>query len=160
MAGTPEAFISHTMSRPVTLEMNGEQVGELVLLSRWAGEEGVPVALVTGDRAATNESERFLPGTPTVTVKVAISWERARSASTDDAYEYLHEAVVHALNDSSEWQTYRSNTPIQFRLKLDPEPAMVARIPWLKRDAEGWLTGQVDSTKDAIDLIDVATALA
>src|SRR5690606_29402869 len=67
MAGTPDAFISHTMSQAVTLEMNGEQAGELALLSRWAGDNGIPVALAAGDRAAMREAATFLPGTPTFT---------------------------------------------------------------------------------------------
>lgn len=159
MAGTAEAFISHTMSQRVTLEMNGKQAGELALLSRWAGEEGVPVAIATGDRAATAESERFLPGTPTLTVKDALSWERARVVPPEQAYERIHQAVVRAVSARDGWITYRSETPIHFRIKLNPEPVMASRIPWLKRDTEGWLTGQVDSTKGVIDLIDVFTTL-
>lgn len=160
MAGTTDAFISHTMSQRVTLEMNGEQAGELALLSRWAGEEGVPVAITTGDRAATVESKRFLPGTPTFTAKDALSWERARSVPAEQAYKRLHQAVVETLSNPGDWQTYQSTSPVKFRIKLDPEPAMAARIPWLSRVDDNWLTGQVDSTKGVIDLIDVVTALA
>ena len=160
MAGTTDAFISHTMSQRVTLEMNGEQAGELALLSRWAGEEGVPVAIVTGDRAATVESERVLPETPTLTVKDALSWERARVVPPQQAYERLYQAVVETLSKPGGWHTYRSDTPIHIRIKLNPEPAMAAKIPWLTRDTDGWLTGQVKSTKGVIDLIDVLTALA
>lgn len=160
MAGTTDAFISHTMSQRVTLEINGEQAGELALLSRWAGEEGVPVAIVTGDRAATEEAARFLPETPALTVKDAISWERARVVPPEQAYEQLRQAVVTAVNQRDGWRTYQSDTPVHFRIKLNPEPAMAAKIPWLHRDADGWLAGQVESTKGVIDLIDVFTALA
>lgn len=160
MAGRTNAFISHTMSQRVTLEINGEQAGELALLSRWAGEEGIPVAIVTGDRAAAEESARFLPGTPTLTVKDAISWERARVVPPEQAYEQLHRAVVETLSNPDGWRAYQSETPVRFRIKLNPEPAMAAKIPWLTRDADGWLTGEVTSTKDIIDLIDVLTALA
>ncbi len=160
MAGTAGAFISHTMSQRVTLEINGEQAGELALLSRWAGEEGVPVALATGDRAAAAESERFLPGTPTLSVKNAVSWERAEAVPAERAYEQLHEAVVRALQDQDGWSNHRAETPVHFRIKLNPEPAMAAKIPWLQRDPEGWLSGTVASTKGVIDLIDVCTALA
>lgn len=160
MAGTTDAFISHTMSQRVTLELNGEQAGELALLSRWAGEEAVPVALVTGDRSATLESGRFLPRTSTLTVKDAVSWERAKAVPAEQAYEQLHQAVVRALGNREGWMTYQSGTPVHFRIKLNPEPLMAAKIPWLQRDSDGWLAGQVDSTKDIIDLIDVLTALA
>jgi D-amino peptidase len=160
MAGTTDAFISHTMSQRVTLEMNGEQAGELALLSRWAGDEGVPVAIATGDRAATVESKRFLPGTPTLTVKDTLSWERAQALPPEQAYEQIHRAVVRAVSDRDGWRIYQSRTPVHFRIKLNPESATATKIPWLSRDADGWLVGQVDSTKDVIDLIDVLTALA
>ena len=159
MAGTGDAFISHTMSQPVTLEMNGVQSGELAILSRWSGEAGVPVALVSGDDATLAEAETFLPGTPGVAVKTAISWGQADCLPVEQASTLLRNSVVKALSNPSGWKVYRNDTPVSVRLKLDPEPPMVNKIPWLKRDAAGWLTGEVDSTKGVIDLIDLVTAL-
>jgi D-amino peptidase len=159
MAGTENAFISHTMNQAVTLEMNGEQCGELALLSRWAGEAGIPVALTIGDRAAMDESQRFLPGTPTLVVKDAVSWERASCVPLDNAYEELHDAVTAALRQPENWRCYQSETPVNVRIKLDPEPPMASKIPWVARHQDGWLQCQVQSTKDVIDLIDVFNAL-
>lgn len=159
MAGTGNAFISHTMSQPVTLEMNGVQTGELAILSRWAGESGVPVALLSGDEATLTEGREFLPGTPGVAVKKAISWEHADCLPAEQANTLLRNGVIEALSNPSDWKLYRNDTPVSVRLKLDPEPPMVGKIPWLKRDAEGWLTGEVDSTKGVIDLIDLVSAL-
>lgn len=159
MAGTGNAFISHTMSQPVTLEMNGEQCGELAILSRWAGESGVPVALVSGDTATIAEARQFLPGTPGVQVKRAISWEQADCLPVEEASRLLHDAVVEALSNPDGWNLYRNETPVRVRVKLDPEPPMAGKIPWLKRDGQGWLTGQVESTKGVIDMIDLFTAL-
>lgn len=159
MAGTPDAFISHTMSQAVTLEMNGEQAGELALLSRWAGDNGIPIALAAGDRAAMREAATFLPGTPTFTTKDAISWERATPVDAAQVYPELRAAVRDALLKSQGWQTYRTQSPVNFRIKLNPEPPMAAKIPWVTRDDDGWLTGQVQNAKEVIDLIDVFTAL-
>jgi len=159
MAGTGNAFISHTMSQNVTLEMNGEQSGELALLSRWAGEAGIPVGLVTGDQAAVDEAMRFLPGTPAVSVKQAVTWELADCLPIELAYSKIDEAVRNALENPSSWIQYRNNSPVKVRIQLDPEPTMACKIPWLARHNDGWLAGEVRDTKAVIDLIDLCTAL-
>lgn len=101
----------------------------------------MPVALVTGDRATVEESARFLPGTPALSVKDTISWEQALIVPVEQGYELLHQAVVETLSNPGGWRTYRSETPVCFRIRLNPEPPMAAKIPWLQHDDEGWLTG-------------------
>jgi D-amino peptidase len=159
MAGTGNAFISHTMSQNVTLEMNGEQCGELALLSRWAGEAGIPVGLVTGDQAAVDEATRFLPGTPAVAVKDAVTRERADCLPPELAYSKIDETLGRVLANPASWKRYRNDTPVQVRILLEPEPAMASKIPWLTRHHDGWLAGEVRDTKAVIDLIDLCTAL-
>jgi D-amino peptidase len=159
MAGTGNAFISHTMSQNVSLEMNGDQCGELALLSRWAGEAGIPVGLVTGDQATVDEAQRFLPGTPAVSVKQAVSAERADCLPVAVAHARIDEAIRDALTNPANWNLYRNSLPVQVRVRLDPEPAMAIKIPWVTRESDGWLAGEVRDTKAVIDLIDLFTAL-
>lgn len=159
MASTGNAFISHTMSQNVSLEMNGEQCGEIALLSRWAGEAGIPVGLVTGDQATIEEAKRFLPGTPAVSVKQAVSLERADCLPIDLAYSEIDAAVQGTLAQPESWNQYRNDLPVKVRIRLEPEPAMAGKIPWLTRHSDGWLAGEVRDTKAVIDLIDLCTAL-
>jgi len=60
MAGTKNGFLDHTQSSAHIFGwyVNGREVGELGQLAAIAGHFGVPVALVTGDRAATIEAKR------------------------------------------------------------------------------------------------------
>ena len=62
MAGTEGGILSHTESSVGIHHMwlNGVQVGEIAIDAACAGSLGVPVVLVTGDKAATEEAKRVL----------------------------------------------------------------------------------------------------
>lgn len=62
MAGTPQAVLEHTWSsaRWVRCRVNGREMGEIGMMAAYAGHFGVPVTLVTGDRAACDEAKSFL----------------------------------------------------------------------------------------------------
>ncbi|HET9017179.1 MAG TPA: M55 family metallopeptidase [Thermomicrobiaceae bacterium] len=159
MAGTRPAFISHTMFRGLALEVAGRPTGEIGLISRWAGEWGVPVALVAGDRAATLEAEAFLPETPTLTMKQARSWDRADALPVEQAHAALRAEVARALARPDRWHVYRPETPVRFRLRLREGGATAARLPWLAAEDGGWLAGELPTVRGLIDLIDVLAAL-
>lgn len=159
MAGDPDGFISHTMYRGITVEVNGREVGELWLLSRWAGTHDVPVVLVSGDQAAIDEAAIDLPGAPGVVVKTARSFSEADVVPLHEAHLRLFNATVAALSTPDSWNTYRSEGPLAFRLKLDPEPEQMIQIPALRHDADGWLVGSVSEARQLIELIDAVAAL-
>lgn len=159
MAGDPDGFISHTMYRGITVEVNGRAVGELWLLSRWAGTHNVPVVLVTGDKAAIAEAALDLPGTPGVVVKTARSFSEAEVVPIASAHQQLFDATFATLRDPDGWNTYRSAGPLAFRLKLDPEPEQMIQIPALRHDADGWLVGEVTEARQLIELIDAVAAM-
>ncbi len=54
------------------ISVNGITVGEIGMEAALAGENGVPLVLVTGDSAGVKEAEALVPGVVTVTVKEAI----------------------------------------------------------------------------------------
>jgi len=62
MSGTPKAVLEHTWSsaRWHKCRLNGRETGEIGLMGAFAGAHGVPVTLVTGDRAACSEARQFL----------------------------------------------------------------------------------------------------
>lgn len=60
-AGTVSSALSHTWSSNLNdLRIAGESTGEYGLISYVAGEFGVPVLLVTGDRTTCDQTEAFL----------------------------------------------------------------------------------------------------
>lgn len=159
MAGDDQGFISHTMRQGLAVAVGGQQIGELSLLAWWLGEHGIPIGLISGDRAATAEADRFFPETPCHTVKRAESWGRATCIPTEQSYEALRARVSRMMEQTGRWQTYRPVLPVPFQLKLrDPNP-LPGLIPWLRDGENGWLEGEVEHARDLIDLIDVVSGL-
>lgn len=159
MAGDQTGFISHTMTQGIAVEVEGSEIGEISLISWWLGEHGIPVGLITGDRAASAEADRLFPDTPTHTVKTAESWARASCIPFEKIYEALRTRVARVMQQQERWKIYRPPSPVNFRLLMRDEVWTVPLIPWLTEEEGGWLSGQVERARDLIDLIDAVSAL-
>jgi D-amino peptidase len=159
MAGDPTGFISHTMTHGVALAVNGSQIGELALFGWWLGEHGVPIGLISGDRAATAEANRFFPDTPTLSVKQAESWSRATCVPVEQAYEALSARVTRIMQQRERLRVYPPPEQLAVRIRLREANPFVHLIPWLTEGDDGWLTGAVEKAHDLIDLLDVISAL-
>ena len=73
-AGTLRGIMAHTSSSKVfSLKFNDIEVGELGTDVAIAGYFGVPVIMVTGDRAVCDEAHELLGGIETVAVKEGVS---------------------------------------------------------------------------------------
>jgi D-amino peptidase len=159
MAGDKSGFISHTMTQGISVEIGDRRVGEIALISWWLGEHGIPVGMVTGDRAATAEADRFSIDVPTLTVKRADSWARATCIPVDQAYEALRIRVSRVLEQAGRWHVYRPESPVKFRIRFRDDCPTARLIPWLDEQADGSLVGGASKMRDLIDLIDVISAL-
>jgi D-amino peptidase len=109
MAGTRHATIDHTYtSRVYQARVNGNPVGELALNAAMAGAHGVPVALVTGDRALAAEARALLGnGVETVIVKEAVGRFAARSVAPSVACEQIRSSAAAALRRTHEPFTFQ-----------------------------------------------------
>jgi len=97
-SGTGAAVLEHTWSgRLVELRLNDQIVGEMGLNAALAGAYGVPVVLVTGDRAVTEEARALLGGIETVVVKEGVTRLSARCLHPDVAHERIRQAAERAL---------------------------------------------------------------
>lgn len=98
-AGTARALLDHTMTDVVRdARLNGRSMGELGLNAALAGSYGVPVALVSGDRATADEARDVLGSdVGTVVVKEAVSRHAARSMAPEVARQRIREGVTAAL---------------------------------------------------------------
>jgi D-amino peptidase len=69
--GTARAHFDHTISTACISEirLNGQPMGEIGLYAAFAGLHGVPVALITGDRAAVAETRELVGEVAGVAVK-------------------------------------------------------------------------------------------
>jgi D-amino peptidase len=119
-AGTPSAILDHTFSgRCVAhVELNGRSVGEIGLNAALAGIFGVPVGLVTGDRAATAEATSLLgPNLHTVTVKEAVANQAARCLHPEEVQSLIRQEAEQAMM-TNQVEPLVLETPVTMRLML------------------------------------------
>jgi len=93
MSGTAEAFLEHTQSSRewFDFKINGQSQGEVGQLAAYAGHYGVPLAMVSGDRALCAEIGRLFPEVVTAEVKKA----RYRNQCTCYPAERVTELLAH-----------------------------------------------------------------
>jgi D-amino peptidase len=97
-AGTGGATLEHTFTYRVgEIRFNGQALGETGLNAALAGAYGVPVALVTGDKAATEEARTLLGEVETVTVKGGVTRTAARCLHPEVVRQRIREAAERAL---------------------------------------------------------------
>ncbi len=97
--GTGRAVMEHTWSGRTVGEvsLNGRVVGETGFNAALAGAFGVPVVLVSGDRAVTEEARALLGEIETVAVKEGVSRYAARCLHPQVAQERIREAARRAM---------------------------------------------------------------
>src|SRR5438309_7255 len=109
MAGTPDGVLSHTVSSQAwqALRFNGTLVGETGINAALCGNWGVPVLLVTGDRAVCREGTGLLgDGLTTVEVKEGLGRFSARMKTPAEARELIEAGARQALPDLSAAEPY------------------------------------------------------
>src|SRR5689334_15986156 len=114
MAGAADGVLSHTVSGQAwqNLRFNGTLVGETGINAALCGHFGVPVLLVTGDRAVCTEARQLLgDGLTTVEVKIGLGRSSARSVAPRRARELIEDAAKRALKDLSAVKPYDPGKP-------------------------------------------------
>src|SRR6478672_6538618 len=101
-AGTGNAVIDHTYTdRVYEVRVNGQPFGEAGLNAALAGAFGVPVALVSGDRALAAEVRELLgEQVETVVVKEPLGRYAARAVAPAVARRRIHDGAKRALAHS------------------------------------------------------------
>jgi D-amino peptidase len=124
MAGTRYAFLDHTQSSASWYNyfLNGRKYGEIGQMAVMAGHFGVPLVLVTGDRAACVEAQELVGAEHIVTVQVkeAVSRQVARCLQPQRAQQMIYEGAKQALQLVREGRArpYRLDPPIRVRLEF------------------------------------------
>ena len=119
MAGTADGVLSHTVSGQAwqSLSFNGTLVGETGINAALCGHFGVPVLLVTGDRAVCNEGKELLGnGLTTVEVKEGLGRFSARMKTPARARELIEEGARNALSDLSAVAPYDPGRPCEIAI--------------------------------------------
>jgi D-amino peptidase len=114
----PSGVRAHTLSSAsyAGVALNGVQVPEAGLNAAIAGHYGVPVALISGDDAAVEETRRLIGDIEGVVVKRAISFHAASTLTPQAAQSLIRERVKAALARRASLRPYRMTTPVRLDL--------------------------------------------
>jgi D-amino peptidase len=119
MAGAAGGVLSHTVSGQAwqNLRFNGTLVGETGINAALCGQWGVPVLLVTGDRAVCVEGRELLgEGLTTIEVKEGLGRFSARTKTPQRARELIEEGAKKALSDVSAVAPYDPGRPCEIEI--------------------------------------------
>ena len=115
-AGCPGNALSHTMNgRNNRVTVNGVYCSEFLLNSYTAGYFGVPVALVTGDKALCDFAKELIPAITTVPVNEGRGGG-VTSIHPDEAVERIEAAAKEAVKHASECVV---PMPEHFHMEID-----------------------------------------
>ena len=119
MAGTADGVLSHTVSGQAwqNLRFNGRLVGETGINAALCGNWGVPVLLVTGDRAVCTEARELLgERLTTVEVKEGLGRFSARMQTPARARQLIEEGARQALSDLKSVAPYDPGRPCEIEI--------------------------------------------
>ncbi len=120
MAGTQHAFLEHTQSSReyFELKINGDPHGEMSQFAACAGHFGLPLALLTGDRAACAEANRLFPSAVTAEVKYAHQRVRCACYPAARVEQLLREKTAEAMDAfrAGKMQPWILEKPIRMEL--------------------------------------------
>ena len=119
MAGTADGVLSHPVSGQAwqNLRFNGRLVGETGINAALCGNWGVPVLLVTGDRAVCAEARELLgERLTTVEVKEGLGRFSARMQTPSRARELIEEGARQALSDLEAVAPYDPGRPCEIEI--------------------------------------------
>ena len=115
-AGCPGNALSHTMNgRNNRVTINGVYCSEFMINSYTAGYFGVPVVMVTGDKALCDFAKEFIPGITTVAVNEGRG-NGVTSIHPDDAVDLIEAAAQEAVKNAANCAV---PMPEQFHMEID-----------------------------------------
>jgi len=163
MRGTPLGVLCHTISGSAVdaIWVNGRETGEFGLNSALAGTHGVPSVFLSGDYAATQEAEDFVPGMTTATVKWATGRLSARCLSPEESCKLIASKVQEAL--SSKFPDPRQvKEPVEIKIRYGSETMcdLAALMPSFERVDGRTMKGDFKDYRTAVRALRAGIYLA
>jgi D-amino peptidase len=120
--GTQNAILDHTWSSScvASVWLNGQAFGEIGVNAAVCGHFGVPVIMVSGDRAACTEAVELLGAIETAVVKQATGQMSAECLAPEVAQQRIYEAARQAVDrlSSARPQPFRLETPVAVAIEF------------------------------------------
>src|SRR5436309_5664342 len=160
---TANAVRGHTISsaRLLGVKLNGMEVSEGIYNAALAGQFGVPVAFVSGDRLAVTQIQQIAPSAEGAIVKEPYGYHSALTVTPARGQALIREGVKRAMMKLGVLQPYRVKTPIDlevgFKLTIDAERA--AFVPGLVRSDAHNVKGTFKDMTEITKLLQVLTSL-
>jgi len=122
MAGAKDAILAHSQSFSVqSITINGKPVGELGQVAAIAGYYGIPVIMLTGDRAACDEMLALQPKAETVAVKRLAGKGSSRSLSHAASQAQISLAAQRAVRRLREFAPWKIEGDVEMKFEFYPE---------------------------------------
>ena len=160
---TSGAVRGHTISsaRLLGVRLNGMEVSEGLYNAALAGEFGVPVAFVSGDRLAVAQMQQVIPTIEGAVVKEPYGYHSAMSVTPARGQAMIREGLSRAMTKLASLRPYRVTTPIElevgFKFTIDAERA--AFVPGLARSDAHNVKGSFKDMVAMTKLLQVLTSL-
>lgn len=116
--GTPNAALDHTYTSETLYEtrMNGLVCNEAMVNAAVLGLDGVPVTLITGDRAFVEQTKAVMPWVTGVVVKDSIGRYSVNSLSPERARALIRAGAKEAIGRVAEAKPFVFTPPITMEL--------------------------------------------
>jgi D-amino peptidase len=162
---TANAVRGHTISsaRLLGVKLNGAEVSEGIYNAALAGQFGVPVAFVSGDRLAVTQLQQVAPAAEGAIVKEPYGYHSALTVTPARGRAMIRDGLTRAMAKlgASSLQPYRLTGPIAlevgFKLTIDAERA--AFVPGLTRSDAHSVKGSFRDMTEITKLLQVLTSL-
>ena len=160
---TPGAVRGHTISsaRLLGVKLNGVEVSEGIYNAALAGQFGVPIAFISGDRLAVQQLQKAVPAAEGAIVKEPFGYHSAMTVTPARGQALIRDGVKRAMTKLGSLQPYRMTQPIDlevgFKFTLDAERA--AFVPGLARSDAHNVKGSFRDMVEITKLLQVLTSL-
>jgi D-amino peptidase len=160
---TAGAVRGHTISsaKLLGIKLNGAEVSEGIYNAALAGQFGVPVAFVSGDRLAVAQLQQAVPAAEGVIVKEPYGYHSAMTVTPARGQAMIREGLTRAMAKLGLLRPYRVSAPIQlevgFKLTIDAERA--AYVPGLARSDAHNVKGTFKDMIEITKLLQVVSSL-
>ena len=116
--GTRDGVLDHTYTSETLYEtrVNGKPCSEAMLNAGVLGLAGIPVVLVTGDRATVEQTQAEMPWITGVVVKDSIGRFAVNSVSPERARALIREGAQRAIERLADARPYVFAPPIELQL--------------------------------------------
>src|SRR4249920_1269868 len=160
---TANAVRGHTISsaRLLGVKLNGAEVSEGIYNAALAGQFGVPVVFVSGDRLAVTQLQQVAPAVEGAIVKEPYGYHSALTVTPARGQAMIRDGLKRAMARLGSVQPHRLTSPIAlevgFKLTLDAERA--AFVPGLTRSDAHSVKGTFRDMTEITKLLQLLTSL-